>query len=92
MTSSYSQNAPQLIKLTKISDKFSLSNLSRLSDHTVILAYQLRKYKLMNLDFVSFILNNIIILIHKVTTLYEQLSVQETQTAVSVPFDIFSFV
>jgi len=92
MTSSYSQNASQLIKPTKISDKFSLSNLSRLSDHTVILAYQLRKYKLMNLDFVSFILNNIIILIHKVTTLYEQLSVQETQTAVSVPSDIFSFV
>jgi len=78
MTSSYNQNASQLVKLTKISDKFSLSNLLRLSDHTVILAYQLKKYELINLNFVSFIFNDVITLIHKVTTLYKQSSVQET--------------
>ncbi len=75
MTSSYSQNTPQLIKLTKIFNKFSLSNLLRLSDCTVTLAYQLKEYKLINLNFVSFISDNIIILIHEVTTLYEQLSI-----------------
>ena len=77
MTSSYSQNVSQLIKLTKISDKSSLSNLLRLSDCTVILAYQLKKYKLMNLNFVSFISNDVVILIHRITTLYKQSSVQE---------------
>jgi len=91
MTSSYSQNTPQLIKLTKIFNKFSLLNLSRLSDCTVILAYQLREYELMNLNFVSFISDNIVILIHRVTTLYKQLSVQEIQITFSTSSDIFSF-
>jgi len=78
MTSPYSQNAPQLIKLIKIFNKFSLPNLSRLSDHTVTLAYQLRKYESVNLNFASFIPDDIITLIHRVTTLYKQSSVQET--------------
>ena len=75
MTSSYSQNVSQLVKLTKIFNKFSLSNLLRLSNHTVTLAYQLKEYKLVNLNFVSFILNDVVILIHRVTTLYKQLSI-----------------
>jgi len=91
MTSSYSQNAPQLIKLTKIFNKSSLSNLLRLSDHTVTLAYQLKEYKLMNLNFISFISDDVVILIHKITTLYKQSSIQETQTAFSASSDIFSF-
>ncbi len=45
----------------------------------------------MNLNFILFISNNIVTLIHRVTTLYKQLSVQETQTAFSVLSDIFSF-
>ncbi len=77
MTLSYSQNASQLIKLTKIFNKFFLFNLLRLSDHTVTLAYQLKKYELMNFNFVSFIFDNVIILIYRVITLYKQLSIQE---------------
>jgi len=75
MTSSYSQNTPQLIKLTKIFDKFSLSNLSRLSDCTVTLAYQFKKYELMNLNFISFIFDDVVIFIYRIMTLYKQLSV-----------------
>ena len=91
MTSPYSQNASQLIKLAKIFNKFSLPNLSRLSDHTVTLAYQLKEYELVNLNFALSIPNNIITLIHEVTTLYEQPSVQETQATFLMPFGIFSF-
>jgi len=91
VTSPYSQNTSQLIKLTKIFNKSSLPNLLRLPDCTVTLAYQLRKYKLMNLNFASFIPNDIVILIHKVTTLYEQPSIQEIQAAFLTPSDIFSF-
>jgi len=45
----------------------------------------------MNFDFISFIFNDVVTLIHKITTLYKQLSVQEIQITFSASFDIFFF-
>ncbi len=52
--------------------------MSKLSDHTKNLAFQLKEYKSVNLTFASSIPDDLITFIHDVTTLYEQLSVWET--------------
>jgi len=55
----------------KLSDKSSLLNVLKLSDHMKNLAFQLKEYESVNLIFASSILDDLITFIHSVATLYK---------------------
>jgi len=69
----------QIVNLVKLFNKSSLLNVLKLSDCTKNLAFQLKEYESVNLTFASSISDDLITFIHSVATLYEQLSVWETQ-------------